>query len=473
MCIIIRKPLGKMLKFEVYDNCISEHEDGVGIAYVHDNQIVVKKGLWKLTELFDEIRDIEEEKEILFHFRTASPGMEVSVDNCHPFLFESTLNMLEDGTARYQWAIVHNGRLSWRSTKEKSDTRHIIEDAIQPHFDRDPYLLDFPYGKIMMNRLINHATSDNNKMAILALDRETKTHEIHILNEQAGNVDCGTWFSNASWRWPKIQQSFNHAAHTEHGYGYGEGYEGVHNYAKNRRQWNDGYVTQSERRKKEETGTWPSVSEILKKRFPDFVEPDKSGWMWDFTTHDWYHSVTKQHKDFLSYRNPPYDPFTYRSIKNLRLKAKDPIPEIVVVPPIEPAPMGGNPFTPIQNQIVPIQTTIPTQTRIEVPRDTDVNKDNEAMEHLDKSGINVLCHEAKTLLLHQGYSQTCINKMKAHQKIEHLRDAMRYTFDTCREMDDIRLDECTISAIKSETLDRKSLYDDSTPPVKNMNQSEA
>lgn len=475
MCIIINKPENITLRPEVYRNCIEEHEDGVGFAYVENDSIVVKKGLWALERLMLEIKDIEHANHILFHFRTASPQMDVTEDNCHPFTFESRKDFLEDTTPRYHWAVVHNGRLPWRSTKEKSDTRCIVEDALQWYCSDNPDWMTFQYPCVMIHRLINHGHQDTNKMVFMRYDRLLKKMDTHIVNEIAGNVDNGVWFSNTSWKWPKIapQTPRFPAMGNEYGHGYGSDYD--HIPARTSQYLTYAVVGKEPApyvapkytpidpitpAKKEDKGVVPSpMAQWLMMRFPGWIAPDASGWFWNFSEHIWQHKDTHHKKSHLSYRTPPYDPNHFNAINRLKVIARQKDPEIVVVPE------GGMP-----NPVIPVQTKIGGLDNIQVPRDKNVIKDKRKnrqktppLDHLDKRDISMLCGEARSMLICLGHKKAELGTLNAGELIDLLRDQMRYSFDVCRDMTNEEIDQATLQAIRADTLDRTTLYNDSLP----------
>lgn len=304
MCIAIHKPAGVKIKPNVYRNCIEEHPDGVGFAIVKDNHIHIQKGLWSLVEFQEKFDELEKDHEALIHFRTASPQMEVSDGNCHPFYFDSgDLHTLDDGTPQFEFAIIHNGRLSWRvDDKQKwSDTRTFAYD-FEPILRAFPWFLDYPMGRVMFTRTINPYTTDKNKVLIMILDRLKQQHHVIRFGERDGNESCGIWFSNTTWKWAKTKTTYG-TGHNQYGYGgYGEwehgefmGHRGM------------GASKVDKHEKKE-----PTISEIIKKalenNFPGFIKPDEKGWFYDFELHCWCHEVTKEKKDVLSYReNPKYN----------------------------------------------------------------------------------------------------------------------------------------------------------------------
>ena len=127
MCLIIHKLQGKKLPKELYERAMKEHEDGAGVAFVDEEkrELHIEKGFFKF-ESFWEYLEPREDMEMIIHFRNASAGTPINPQNCHPFYIDSSpLFMFDKGGKqfpKYQFAVAHNGRLEWRTTKTKSDT---------------------------------------------------------------------------------------------------------------------------------------------------------------------------------------------------------------------------------------------------------------------------------------------------------------------------------------------------------------
>lgn len=221
MCVICHKPAKIKLKREVYENCFINNDDGAGIAYVKDDKLVVKKGFFQFDEFYKTEIEPNEELELLIHFRIASPGMVINADNCHPFEWDTPSF---DG--RYQFALVHNGRLEYDGDKTRSDTAKFTDDVMKPHFDRDPFMLDSPVGVWMMERVINPLTHNNNKVCVLRYDTVEKKSDLVIIGKKKGTEAMGCWFSNTSFHPIKKQEP--HVGHFK-GFGMDE-YEAYSQY---------------------------------------------------------------------------------------------------------------------------------------------------------------------------------------------------------------------------------------------------
>lgn len=258
MCICIFKPAGVTLSKELYARCHEEHDHGSGYAFVDNGELVVRKGFKDDKQLLESLGPIEE-KEMLIHFRKASPGMGVNAKNCHPFLFHTQVDEANP-KGLYQWAVIHNGKLDWRHTQEHSDTSCFVHDLLHPHFERDPYMIETEIGRIMLSRTIYNKTAVNpNKMVIMRYNVKENKAETWIINPWAGfeNKKTGTWFSNDSYK-PKPKPKPE-----------------------------DDYCE-------------------IYKHSEYYSKPDSLGWRWDYILDAWWHEETKTMAEVLGHRQPPY-----------------------------------------------------------------------------------------------------------------------------------------------------------------------
>lgn len=207
MCLIAWKPKGKIISREILEEGFKSNDDGAGIAYVDNNELYVDKGFFKFEDFikcYDELI-AEGDRDVLIHFRNASFQMVIDEPNCHPFYFDSgeDVQTERDGkkVPRYQFAVVHNGKLDWRHTDKRSDTACFIDDLLQPMLSRDPWMLEFEYGPALLKKLIG----DANKVVILRHDVEEQKTDTYIINkdgsaqQRVGHEKDGCWFSNHSY----------------------------------------------------------------------------------------------------------------------------------------------------------------------------------------------------------------------------------------------------------------------------------
>jgi predicted glutamine amidotransferase len=181
MCIIINKPAGVTLSDEIIGNCFDSNPDGAGFAFADNGTVVISKGYFELGDLLNALETVMD-RHLVIHFRIATHGT-VNEFNCHPWSV-----VTESGR---QFAVAHNGVLSWRSTKEESDTCCYVNDVIAPALGDDPDFLFKTHGFGLIERDIG----SGNKMVALRDDGK-----FVIINEDAGITDMGCWFSNHSYK---------------------------------------------------------------------------------------------------------------------------------------------------------------------------------------------------------------------------------------------------------------------------------
>lgn len=268
MCLLIYKNSGIKLDPDKYRNAFNDNGDGGGVAFVKDGKLVVNKGWFKFKSLLKYIQ-ANEELEMIIHFRRASPGMAVSSQMCHPFLVESGSFKDDKGQPLYRFAIAHNGKLSYRDTKEKSDTACFVEDVLGPQLDRDPWFLDNPSGVWFMEK----ALGLNNKMAVMKHDVAKNKTTTYILNEAEGwggkqaHWKDKVWYSNYSYEPPIVVKKPDTSPN-----------EIYQSYLK---------------------GMSSSVNGN------EWTTPDKNGWKWSFNLDKWVNKETGVVAETLVGREPP------------------------------------------------------------------------------------------------------------------------------------------------------------------------
>ncbi len=180
MCIIIAKPAGTTVDFDILRNCWDSNPHGAGIAYAMDGQLVIEKGFMTFNNLKQFIIDpIQwEDVPMLIHFRIATQGSK-DKDNTHPF--EVVPGKL---------AFAHNGMMTDMVVSEKpelSDTnvfcRYVLKQL--PH--------NFLNNSGIVT-LIYNSLGGWNKLAFL--DNEGN---ITIFNESDGCEEEGVWYSNEDY----------------------------------------------------------------------------------------------------------------------------------------------------------------------------------------------------------------------------------------------------------------------------------
>lgn len=113
MCIIgiinNKKAFGK----EEIENCYTMNSDGVGIAYVENNDIYVVKGLIDVDSVISMVKKLHKTPFVI-HFRLTSAGY-TSVEQCHPFPISEEYEVIERGDNyliyRAKAVLFHNGTI--------------------------------------------------------------------------------------------------------------------------------------------------------------------------------------------------------------------------------------------------------------------------------------------------------------------------------------------------------------------------
>ncbi len=135
-----------------------------------------------LKDLTDAIMQHDEGyAEMAVHFRLATHG-EVDEENTHPF-------PLGEG------AFMHNGIISFPYYREqyRSDSRVLVEDVLVPLFAQYP-----DFGSKVHEMLVLESLVDGSRGIILMPDRHL------IIGEKQGLWDTECWFSNTTYRQPRI-----------------------------------------------------------------------------------------------------------------------------------------------------------------------------------------------------------------------------------------------------------------------------
>lgn len=179
MCIAILKTKDGTITDEMLRNCFKNNPNGSGVAYVHDNQLYVVKGIFNVDEFVDTVHKAEslsDNGNILIHCRISTSGL-IDVDNSHP-------HVVNDSTV-----LIHNGILDIDVPKnsKKSDTRLFIEQYLQD------LPRDFIYNKSIL-KLIEDRIGKSNKFIFL-----NTNGDYAIVNEDCGHWLNGVWFSNFTY----------------------------------------------------------------------------------------------------------------------------------------------------------------------------------------------------------------------------------------------------------------------------------
>jgi predicted glutamine amidotransferase len=292
MCIIIARPFAGVVEDSWLVNSRLHHEDGVGICYVADGQMVVRKGLWDIETVRREVA-LAGDNDFLLHFRNASPGMTINDDNCHPFSFTCWPDKREGSEVeedRFQFAVVHNGKIAWPNSKDYSDTYHYVKELLMPLLSELPWMIDTEWGMNVLARCLNQQGNDSNKMAIMRLDRFTGDYDTCIINRKAGSEKGLFWFSNYTFNYsPRAFTDFEH--------------DEAANYYRSRRAHHHGPPTATHVHQ-------PPLALLAggnaMDRISELAKPDVHGWIWSFHDNCWKNIHTGTLADKLMNRQRPF-----------------------------------------------------------------------------------------------------------------------------------------------------------------------
>lgn len=389
MCIIIYKPATKKIAKENLEESWRCNSDGVGFAYVDPvaGKLVVKKGFMKMTEAIDAIME-HQDYELLIHFRRASPGMDVSEVNCHPFAMVQGATE-ENPNGEYHFCMVHNGRLEWRSTKEKSDTSCFFDDLIMRHLDRDPYFLEYDYSREMLRRVITTTGYTNNKLVFFRYTVATGINELTIINGHLGHWEDECWYSNTSYKLPKYTKASQGQFGTA---GNGAWVDG------------GGYNCHVQ-----PTTTPHAAFQAI------WTLPDVNGWKWDFKRHGWVNETTRV--------------FTF----DLAVRTEKPY---------------KNEYYKLQSEELEKERAKKSRTA-----GFKKEKKGGALDHLDSHEIEALARCASALLLDEtDYSKKDVKKLGNLDKIIYLRNRAKAAIEICGNMEDEFLDIYLMECVKEGKL---------------------
>ncbi len=210
MCIIISRPPGTHVKSRYLKNAWEGNSDGAGIMFIHDNKVIVQKGLMTLKDFMEAWRMIPETTPTVAHFRIRTSGLR-DANNTHPFeIFPGAL------------AMVHNGMLPIKEVGDMSDTATFVELVLKR--------LGAGFHKNLgLQHMLDVYCGSHNKLVFL----DSKGRLTYV-NEDKGVVDEGVWYSNYTFRgWSRHQN-----VHNTGGYQYTDEDDG----AWNESTWQAGYV---------------------------------------------------------------------------------------------------------------------------------------------------------------------------------------------------------------------------------------
>jgi predicted glutamine amidotransferase len=215
MCVIAYSPKGIQISKEKLENCWSGNDDGAGIMYSVDGQIIVKKEMKDFEKFYEYYQEaLEQDTNVVMHFRISTSGG-INELNCHPFRVHKGL-----------W-FCHNGMLSVEIPRDsKINDTQIFNEKYLKHLPSDFIKNDSILG------LIETAIGSYNKFVFLDSDGN-----VAIVNEKAGNWNEGSWFSNYSYNTTMYRSNYYRGGYN--GYNGHNGYTPPATNTKTANAWDD------------------------------------------------------------------------------------------------------------------------------------------------------------------------------------------------------------------------------------------
>jgi predicted glutamine amidotransferase len=179
MCIIAIQPKGKKISKKTLRNCWDNNNDGAGLMYSVNGEIIVKKELHSFDKFMQYKQDADKHNvNIVIHFRISTSGG-VNLLNCHPFKVNNNLH------------FCHNGMLDIIVPKNSTinDTQiynNMILRNLPKNWQRNNAIL----------KLVQQSIGSRNKFVLL-----DELGMYYIINEDAGNWENDCWFSNTSYQY--------------------------------------------------------------------------------------------------------------------------------------------------------------------------------------------------------------------------------------------------------------------------------
>lgn len=205
MCIAILKLKDGTITDEELRTSFRRNNDGSGVAYTVNNELIVKKGIFNEDEFVQTVREAEQvaDNNMLIHCRIGTSGGR-NTHNCHPHLIRDNI------------CVIHNGIIYKYNNKEKenSDTVIYARDILSKLSDDD--LLTNP----TIQYLIESDIGAGNKFVIM-----DNLGRYKIFNENSGHWKNNVWFSNSTYEPIKYSTNFNSCTST---------YSGCNNFFKNK-----------------------------------------------------------------------------------------------------------------------------------------------------------------------------------------------------------------------------------------------
>lgn len=186
MCLLIAMNGGADVTDTQLERAAYNNPDGFGWA-IHTGEHLIRFRSMNIDDAITEwrfVRKMYPDQAAIWHLRWATHGT-VDVSNCHPFEVGHDARMM----------IAHNGVLPIEAHNGRSDTRILAEDRL----GRSATWVDDEVKIAELEKWLG-----GNKVAILSSHPRT-SRDLYILNEDQGHWDEGVWFSNDSYKPPKVK----------------------------------------------------------------------------------------------------------------------------------------------------------------------------------------------------------------------------------------------------------------------------
>lgn len=209
MCLLTFYRPGVLPDLDALRNGAFVNDDGHGYAIVtRDRKLIVGRGLNSdaMIEEFNKVRRKHPHGPAMFHSRYGTGGSN-DLLNVHPFAV--------GGDSRT--VIAHNGvfpaSVQPGKGESRCDTRIVAEDFLP---------LIGPLSQRKHRLVVEKWMGDNNKIVLLTTDPKYK-QPWFILNEDAGDWEEDTWYSNSGWKTDWRYYSFRSSSRSWYDEWEGEG----------------------------------------------------------------------------------------------------------------------------------------------------------------------------------------------------------------------------------------------------------
>ena len=178
MCLLHTHHADTEFDYNDIQDFYMHNQDGIGVMYVENGEVVVKKFLPKDSqEAWAIYQEHIKGRECATHWRMKTHGL-IDMENCHPYHVVGNVYLM------------HNGVLSTGNDKDrtKSDTWHYARDYLAPLLLSNPSLIREPAFQKMLGAHIGQG----NRFALM------DEQGLVIINEHHGTTYKGAWLSNTS-----------------------------------------------------------------------------------------------------------------------------------------------------------------------------------------------------------------------------------------------------------------------------------